>query len=47
MKNVWSIICERSSIDSQTNVLSLFNCIEEMNIEIDKTKMSQNDGYSG
>lgn len=43
MKNVWSIICEKSSIDSQTNVLSLFNCIEEMNIEIDKTKMPQGD----
>jgi len=43
MKNVWSIICEKSSIDSQTNVLSLFNCIEEMNIDIDKTKMPQSD----
>ncbi len=43
MKNIWSIICERSSIDSQTNLLSLFNCIEEVKLEIDKTKMPKSD----
>jgi hypothetical protein len=43
MKNVWSIICEKSSIDSQTNLLSLFNCIEEMKLEIDKSKMPKSD----
>jgi|AntAceMinimDraft_18_1070375.scaffolds.fasta_scaffold89650_2 hypothetical protein len=43
MKNVWSIICEKSSIDSQTNLLSLFNCIEEMKLEIDKNKMPKTD----
>jgi len=42
MKNVWSIICEKSSVDAQTNLLSLFNCIEEMKLEIDKTKMAEN-----
>lgn len=43
MKNIWSIICEKSSIDSQTNLLSLFNCIEEIKLEIDKTKMPKSD----
>ena len=43
MKHVWSIICNNSSIDSQTNLLSLFNCIEEMKLEIDKSKMSKSD----
>jgi len=43
MKNVWSIICEKSSIDSQTNLLSLFNCIEEVKLEIDKNKMPKTD----
>lgn len=43
MENVWAIICEKSSIDSQTNLLSLFNCIEEIKIEIDKEKMPKND----
>lgn len=42
MKNVWSIICSNSSIDSQTNLLSLFNCIEEVKLEIDKSKISKN-----
>lgn len=43
MKNVWSIICEKFSVDSQTNLLSLFNCIEEMTLEIDKTKMPKSE----
>lgn len=43
MKNVWSIICNNSSIDSQTNLLSLFNCVEEMKLEIDKSKMPKSD----
>lgn len=41
MKNIWSVICEKSSIDSQTNILSLFNCIEELKIEINKNKISK------
>ncbi len=43
MKNIWSIICEKSSIDAQTNSLSLFSCIEEIKLEIDKTKMPKSD----
>lgn len=43
MKNIWSIICEKSSIDAQTNVLSLFNCIEEMQLMINKEKMPKSD----
>ena len=43
MKNIWSIICEKSSIDSETHILSIFNCIEEMKIEVNKEKMPQSD----
>jgi len=43
MKNIWSIICEKSSIDAQTNLLSLFNCIEEIQLTIDKDKMPKSD----
>jgi hypothetical protein len=43
MKNIWSIICEKSSIDAQTNLLSLFNCIEEVQLMIDKEKMPKSD----
>jgi len=42
MKHVWSIICEKSSIDFETNILSLLNCVEEMKLVIDKTQMSEN-----
>lgn len=43
MKNIWSIICEKSSIDAQTNLLSLFNCVEEVQLMIDKDKMPKSD----
>lgn len=43
MKNIWSIICEKSSIDAQTNLLSLFNCVEEIQLTIDKEKMPKSD----
>lgn len=42
MKNAWSIICEKSVIDAQSNLLSLFNCVEEVEIKIDKTKIVKN-----
>ncbi|MFA4942345.1 MAG: hypothetical protein WC564_01755 [Patescibacteria group bacterium] len=30
MKNIWSILCQESSVDSNTNKISLFNCIDEL-----------------
>ncbi len=41
MKHIWSLICEKSSIDSETNNISIFNCIEEIEIIVDKSKMPQ------
>lgn len=32
MKNLWSILCSKSVIDSTTNQLSLFDCIDEITI---------------
>ncbi|MFH1315640.1 MAG: hypothetical protein ABIH67_04570 [Candidatus Uhrbacteria bacterium] len=43
MKHIWSIICQRSSIDFETNSLSLFDCVEEVSAVVDKTKLAQND----
>jgi hypothetical protein len=43
MKHVWSILCQRSSIDFETNSLSLFDCLEEMNVVINKTELVKND----
>lgn len=36
MKHLWSLICEKSSIDFETNTVSIFNCIEELGIVTDK-----------
>ena len=38
MKHIWTVLCQKSSIDFETNLLSLFNCIEEINLTIDKSK---------
>lgn len=43
MKHVWSILCEKTSIDSQSNLLSIFNCVEELTFTIDKTKLPPGD----
>ena len=32
MKNIWSVICEKSIIDKDTNSISLFNSLEELNV---------------
>ncbi len=42
MKHVWTILCQDSSIDIETNLLSLFNCLEELNLVLDKTKILEN-----
>jgi len=39
MKHAWSLICEKSTIDSETNALSIFNCIEELNAVVDVLKV--------
>ncbi len=39
MKHLWSIICQNSSIDFEKNLLSLFNCLEELNLVLDKDKI--------
>lgn len=41
MKHIWSIICQHSSIDAENNLLSLFNCVEEMNLIVDRDKISE------
>ncbi|MBI2054214.1 MAG: hypothetical protein HYT36_02685 [Candidatus Staskawiczbacteria bacterium] len=43
MKHIWSILCQNSSVDSKTNLLSIFNCVEELKIEIKKDQVSKTD----
>lgn len=39
MKHIWTVLCQNTSIDVESNLLSLFNCVEEMALSIDKTKV--------
>jgi hypothetical protein len=36
MKNIWSVLCQESSVDSNTNKISLFNCIDELTVNFVK-----------
>ncbi len=38
MQHIWSILCQKSSIDFETNLVSLFECIEEVNLVFNGTK---------
>lgn len=42
MKHIWSVICQKSSIDFENNLVSLFNCIEELTLVVDKEKIPEN-----
>ena len=42
MKHIWSVLCQKSSIDFENNQLSLFNCLEEINISLDGTNALKN-----
>jgi len=44
MNHIWSVLCEKSSIDTETNLLSLFSCIEELSVVVDKQKMEEKGG---
>jgi len=36
MKNIWSVLCQSSSIDYENKLVSLFDCIEEIRLEVNK-----------
>jgi hypothetical protein len=38
MKHIWSVLCQRSSIDVESNLLSLFSCVEELSLTLDSTE---------
>lgn len=46
MKHIWTILCQNSSVDSSTNLLSIFNCLEELVLKIDKSKSPKTDELS-
>lgn len=42
MKHIWSLLCQKSSIDVESNQLSLFNCLEEISISLESTEALKN-----
>ena len=32
MKHIWSVLCSKSIVDEQTNLISLFDCMEEIQV---------------
>lgn len=38
MKHIWSLLCQRSSIDVDNNQLSIFNCLEEISLSLDNSE---------
>jgi hypothetical protein len=42
MKHIWSVLCQKSSIDVDTNLLSLFSCVEELSLTLESTEALKN-----
>ena len=39
MNHIWTVLCQKSAIDFEANLVSLFNCIEELSVVVDKAKV--------
>ncbi len=42
MKNIWSVITNKTVVDKDSNMISLFDCIEQFNVNIDKKNTEKN-----
>ncbi len=40
MNHIWTVLCQRSAIDFENNLVSIFNCVEELGIVMDKKNVS-------
>ena len=43
MKNAWTILCQSSSIDFESNLISAFNCIEELKLVFTKPRLNESE----
>ena len=34
MNHIWSVLCQKSSIDQQSNLISLFSCLEKLEVTV-------------
>ena len=41
MKNIWTILCEKSSIDLDSSLISIFNCVEELKLVFNKSRPNE------
>jgi hypothetical protein len=39
MRHIWSLLCRGSSIDTESNLLSIFDCLEKIDLGIDFSKV--------
>lgn len=39
MKHIWTVLCQKSSIDFESNLVSMFSCLEELTLVVDKTEL--------
>lgn len=39
IKHIWTVLSQGSSADSETKLLSIFNCLEALTVEADKSKI--------
>lgn len=42
MKNIWSLLCRRALIDPQTNIISLIDSFEEIEVGVDSSSKGKN-----
>ena len=41
-EHIWSLLCSTSVVDKDTNNVSVFNLVEQLNVNIDLTKIKNN-----
>ena len=39
MNHIWTVLCQKSAIDFEANLVSLFNCLEEISVVVDKVNV--------
>jgi hypothetical protein len=44
IKHIWTVICQKSSVDANSNILSLFEILEKININIDPKAPNYEEG---
>ncbi len=41
IKHVWSVLCRKSIIDNESNLISLIEAFEQLDVDIDKKKLEE------